>query len=92
MIIEYLIKLIIYSFNFILSILPSIPSLPASFTSSLTAYIDLLVSNGLGLFYFFVRPSTVAIVIPIIIFINSFEYIYAFIIWILKKIPFLGIK
>lgn len=92
MIIELLIKIIYLLIEVILNILPDIPSLPIDIIEPINLYIDIIVTNGLGLFYLLVRPVTVNVVIVVVVFLNSFEYIYAIIMWVLKKIPFLNIK
>ena len=51
-----------------------------------------LIFNNLTLLGFFIRPTTLTIVIPILIILLNFEEIYKFVMWILKKIPVLNIK
>lgn len=76
----------------VLSLLPAFPSLNAETIENITAYVNLIITNGLSLFYFFVRPSTFHIALDILLFIFIAEPIYKFIMWVLRKIPFLGIQ
>lgn len=69
----------------------SLPDFPASFTSSINSFLDLLFSN-LSLLGLFIRQNTITVIIPVLIGILAFEHIYEFVMWILRKIPFLSIK
>lgn len=67
--------------------LPQLPSgIQTIFDNLLTAML-----NAVGLFEVFVRPSTLQLLIPIVIVLVNFEKLWNGIIFILKKIPFLGI-
>ena len=77
--------------NLIFSILPSIPNLPQSALDGIDTVLDLIFDN-LGLLSFFVNISTIKIIIPIFIALMAFDKIYAFTMWVLKKIPMLGMK
>lgn len=91
MIIELLLSAIMGLFELVLNLLPVIPALPESFMNSISVFFDMLKS-GLGIFYFFIRPSTVAIALPLAFAIVQFEHIYRGIMWIIRKIPFASIK
>ena len=75
----------------ILFIIPSLPSVPASFTTSVNSVLSTIFDNGGSLIGLFVRPITFVIVAPILLVIINFEYIYKIVMWIITKIP-LGIK
>lgn len=84
-------------FNLVLSLLQiifapiNLPDLP----SGLQAIFDGLLSamlSAIGLFEVFVRPSTLQLLIPIVIVLVNFEKLWNGIMFILKKIPFLGIE
>ena len=51
--------------------------------------LTILFGSLLGLF---VDLNTVKIVLPIVLVLIEFEHIYDFVMWLLRKIPFLGIK
>lgn len=69
----------------------NLPSFPESLQSSLDSFLDLIFS-GINLFGFFIRPLTIQVVIPLLIIIINFDKVYKLTMFILKKIPFLGIK
>ena len=69
----------------------SIPAFPEGLTSSIDTFLD-LIFNNLTLLGFFVRPATIMIVIPILIILLNFEEVYKITMWILRKIPFLGLQ
>lgn len=68
-----------------------VPPIPIEIKSSINSFLDLIFGN-LSLLGFFVRPTTLRIVIPLAIFLFSFKDIYKLTMWIIKKIPFLNIK
>ena len=69
----------------------SIPDFPVELTSSIDTFLDLIFDN-VTLLGFFIRPTTLYIVIPLLIIVLNFELIYKITMWILRKIPFLSIK
>lgn len=69
----------------------NLPSLPSEITENINTFLDLIFDN-LTLLGFFVRPSTLLLVIPILVILLNFEKVYKFTMWILKKIPMLNIK
>lgn len=82
-----LFKILLFSvFGFI-----NLPDFPEELKNSLNQFLD-IVFNGINLFGFFIRPSTIQIVIPILIVIINFDKLYKLTIWILKKIPMLNIE
>lgn len=91
MLLEILIKLVFTLIDFVFKLLPDIPSLPEGITIGINSYVDLIVRYGYGLLTFVIRPSTIIITVPILIFIINFEFIFNFILFIAKKIPFLNI-
>lgn len=91
MLIEALCWLVEQLINAILSVLEILPDFPAAFVKIIDSFFNLIFDN-LYLFSFFVRIETVQIAIPIVIAVMNFEHIYSFVMWILRKIPTLGIK
>ena len=69
----------------------NLPSVPDSISNSINSFFDLIFDN-LSLLGFFIRPTTLKILIPFIIIAINFKYIYKFIMWFLYKLPFLDIK
>lgn len=68
-----------------------LPDLPETLETSLNGFLDIIFSNisALG---FFVRPATLSIMVPLAIIIINFDKIYDLTMFILKKIPMLGIE
>ena len=69
----------------------NIPQIPETITNSINSFLNLVFDN-LSLLGFFIRPSTLMILVPLFIFVVNFKYIYKFIMWFLHKLPFLDIK
>ncbi len=69
----------------------NIPQFPAELTGSINSFLTLVFDN-LSLLGFFIRPLTLTLVVPTLIILLNFEDVYKLTMWILRKIPFLGIK
>ena len=69
----------------------SLPAFPESLNNSINTFLGLIFYN-LTLLGFFIRPETLTISIPILIALLNFEHLYKLTMWILRKIPMLGIK
>lgn len=69
----------------------NIPQVPDTLVDSINSFLNLIFDN-LSLLGFFVRPTTLKILVPLIIIVINFKYIYKFIMWFLKKLPFINIK
>lgn len=84
-------------FNLVLSLLQiifapiNLPDLPSGLQSIFDGLLSAMLS-AIGLFEVFVRPSTLHLLIPIVIVLVNFEKLWNGIMFILKKIPFLGIE
>lgn len=84
-------------FNLVLSLLQiifapiNLPDLPIGLQSIFDGLLSAMLS-AIGLFEVFVRPSTLQLLIPIVIVLVNFEKLWNGIMFILKKIPFLGIE
>lgn len=69
----------------------NIPQFPAELQNNINSFLDLIFDN-LHFLGFFVRPITLTIVIPLLLFLFNFKYIYKLTMWIIRKIPFLSMK
>lgn len=69
----------------------NIPQMPTSLTDTISTFLD-LIFNNLTLASFFISPFIIKIIIPIVLFLLNFKWIYHAIIWLIKKIPFLSIE
>lgn len=69
----------------------NLPAFPEELTSSVETFLNLIFEN-LSLLGFFIRPLTLTVSIPILIILLNFEQVYKLVMWIVRKIPFLGIE
>jgi len=69
----------------------NLPAFPEGLVNSINSFLD-LIFNNLNLLGFFIRPTTLTLSIPILIILLNFEKLYKLTIWVLRKIPMLGIK
>ncbi len=69
----------------------NLPAFPEGLVNSINSFLD-LIFNNLNLLGFFIRPTTLTVIIPILIILLNFEKLYKLTIWVLRKIPMLGIK
>lgn len=90
MILEALLNLIQLLLNVVFGWI-NIPPFPVELTSSIDSFLDLIFEN-LSLLGFFIRPITLTVAIPLLIILLNFDKIYKLAMYIIKKIPFLGIK
>lgn len=86
MIIEAIINLITLLLKTVFGILPNIPDFPNSLLNSIDNVLNIIFSN-LDLLGLFVRIDTIKILVPLIIVVVNFEYIYHFSMWLIKKLP-----
>lgn len=69
----------------------NIPAFPQSLEDSVNNFLDLIFEN-LNLLDFFIRFETLRIIIPLFLFMINFKYIYKLVMWLIRKIPFLGME
>lgn len=69
----------------------NIPGFPEELTNSINTFLELIFGN-LSLLGFFIRPITLTVGIPVLIILINFEQVYKLTMWILKKVPFLGVE
>ena len=69
----------------------SLPQLPDGLQSIFDTVLGDLTGR-VGLLCQFVRPSTLQLLIPAVIVVINMEHIWDAILWILKKLPFVGIE
>lgn len=71
--------------------IPSISDYGTSFNDALGLIGDILVSAQ-SLIDLFLPWDIVRFGFPILILVISFEYLYNFVMWIVKKVPMLGVE
>lgn len=69
----------------------SLPQLPEGIQNIFDTVVTYMTS-AVGLLCIFVRPTTLQLLIPAVIVVINAEHIWNGIIWILKKLPFVGIE
>lgn len=69
----------------------NVPAFPEELKTNIDTFLNLIFDN-LSLLGFFVRPTTLKILVPLIIFAFNFKFIYSLTMWVIKKIPFLSMK
>lgn len=91
MLVEGLFTAVTWLIDAILNLLDVLPEFPEELVTSVEEFFALIFDN-LSILGFLVPLSTIKILIPLVILVINFEDVYAFIMWLLRKIPFLGIK
>ena len=91
MILEKMFDVGMWIINAILNLLDVLPQFPESLVSHLNAFFDLLFDN-LTVLGFFVPVTTLKVLIPLLLVVLNFERLYTFVMWVLRKIPMLGIR
>jgi len=69
----------------------NIPSAGEEFNNAMAYFSDML-EVGKSLIDLFIPWNLVRFGLPLLIVVVNFEHIYHFVMWILKKIPMLGIE
>lgn len=70
----------------------NIPGFPEELTSKFGAFCDLFINNGMSLLTFLIPAPIIRIGFPLIIVLIFSEQLYALVMWIVKKIPMLGMQ
>ena len=94
MIIKKLLELCLSLLTSLLSRLGNIPALPEQILTIFQTVLNYMV-NGVDLLGLFIGPtalSFIGICLDVIIALNLFYFGYSSMMWLVKKIPFLGIK
>lgn len=90
MIVSSVMNLIKAVLTTVFGVLPNIPNFATGLQNSINSVLDTIFDN-LSLFGVFIRPTSIKLIVPILIVILNFERIYKVTMWIIKKIPFFGI-
>ena len=70
----------------------NLPHLPEDIDSSLVSFFTLIGDNAQFIFSYFIPGIVIKVGIPIVLIVTAFKYGYYFVMWILKKIPMIGIS
>lgn len=71
--------------------LPNMSDYGTGFDDAFALIGDMLESSQ-GIINLFLPWSIVKFGLPIVIVVMNFEHIYSFVMWVIKKIPMLGVK
>lgn len=91
MILEKMMDVGVWILTAVMDLLDVLPDFPSELVAALNSFFDLIFDN-MSLLGFFLPLTTVKILIPLMLVVINFEHIYAFIMWVIRKIPVLGIK
>ena len=91
MLVELMLSLVKVLIDIIFAFLGILPDMPDTLIVAINDFMDLLFA-GANIVALFMPMDIVRILIPIVIAIVNFDKILKIIIFILKKIPFLGIE
>ena len=90
MIISALLNMIILILDKLLAFI-NLPGIPSESMARINEYVDMIFSYSRNLIGFFLPWNVVSVGIPIIILVMLADKIYNLVMWILRKIPMLGI-
>lgn len=69
----------------------SFPQMPEAVTAALDTLLNAMAA-AMGFVWLIVPRELVLVALPVILVVENFDKLYSVIIWILKKIPFLGMQ
>ena len=90
MIIKLLFELVLTILNFMFGWV-NFPEMPSAISGAFDIVLQ-AVAMGIGFVWLIVPKELVLAALPIIIIVENFDMMYSMVMWVLKKIPFLGMK
>lgn len=90
MIIKGLFSLIIALLNIVFGWV-NLPAMPAAVDEAFTLLLSYMQA-GIGFVWLIVPRELVLVVVPVILILSNFDKLYTVVMWVLRKIPFLGIE
>lgn len=79
-------------FDSFLNFLDVLPAMPDSVVSALDTFFTNIFEYGWNGACFFLPMDYVLILFPLVLLVSNFEHVYHLIMWVLRKIPFVGIE
>ena len=92
MLTEALINVGMFLLDVILNFLDLLPDMPPELVAVLDEFFDLIFTNGWSIACFVIPMDFALILLPLVILVANFERVYHLIMWVLRKIPLLGVK
>ena len=90
MLVKLLFQLVIGLLNIVFGWV-NFPDMPEAIVSALDTLLN-AISSGLSFLWLIVPRELVLVLLPVILVVENFDKLYSVVMWILKKIPFLGMK
>lgn len=90
MLIKALLSLVLTLLQFLFSWV-SFPPVPAQVDAVFQTLIQ-YIGQGIGFVWLIVPRDLVLVLLPIVLILDNFDKLYTIVMWILRKIPFLGIE
>lgn len=90
MIIKGLFSLIISLLNIVFGWV-NLPVMPSAVDDAFNLLLQYM-GNMMGFVWLIVPREMVLVVIPVILVLSNFDKLYTVVMWVLRKIPFLGIE
>lgn len=87
MIIESIFNLIFFLLKTVFNLLPTLPNLSNENVIGVYDFFDNFIFSNLELIDIFIRPSTIKLIVPLLIIVINFEHIWEFIMFIWRKLP-----
>lgn len=69
----------------------NLPAMPAAVDDAFNLLISYMQS-GIGFVWLIVPRDLVLVVVPVILLLSNFDKLYTVVMWVIRKIPFLGIQ
>ena len=92
MLTEALINAGMFLLDVLLNFLDLLPDMPPELVSVLDEFFDLIFTNGWSIACFVIPMDFALMLLPLVILVANFERVYHLIMWVLRKIPLLGIE
>ena len=90
MLVKLLFELVIGLLNIVFGWV-DFPDMPAAIASALDTMLE-VIAGAMGFVWLIVPRELVLVGLPTILIVENFDKLYSVVMWILKKIPFLGMK
>lgn len=90
MIIKGLFSLIIALLNIVFGWV-NLPAMPSAVDEAFSLLLNYMAA-GMGFVWLIVPREMVLVVVPVILVLSNFDKLYTVVMWVLRKIPFLGIE
>lgn len=92
MLTERLIDAGLFLMDGILNFLDVLPDMPETVIQTLDGFFSMIFTYGWNGACFFLPMDYVKILIPLVLLVVNFEHVYHLIMWVLRKIPVVGIE